>query len=351
MHSPRSRSDCSSVPVPALLFTTLLFSLCGCGAGVRSTGTAGIPAALLTVSAAPNLGYAWSQGDRTLRPISGIPGAAQFGQSVVPAGTYDSAAADPTGKYAILLGEDQSLYYMALPSGSPVLLSAKAAEKSRIVFAPLGGFALVFAPGASNGTVLTSSSAPPQTRSTQYAGPLRDAAISDTGSVAAALTSAEGISVQVSPATGQANSIAASLKGIGGMAFVAGTDDLLLGDAPGNRLLRIHAASTSPGITTVPTGGLLKTPISIGTSRTAHWAVIANGAEQSAVRVDLSGAAVAQLSTCHCQPTTVAQLNGDGAFRLTALQDGPVWIGDASRATFPVLFVPGIPGQAPVGGR
>ena len=307
--------------------------------------------ALLTVSAAPSLGYAWSEADRTLRPITGIPGSAQFGQSVVPAATYDFAAADPTGRYAILLGENQSVYSMTLPTGSPTLLSVKAVDHSRVVFAPLGGFALVFAPGSKSGTVLTNVATAPQLRNAAFATPLLDAAVNDSGSVAAALASAEGVSIQLSPATGQAVSVVAALKGVGGMAFVAGTDDLLLGDAPGNRLLRVQSASTSPGMTTIVTGGLLKSPVSIGTSRTARWVVVANGADQSAVRIDLTGGTAAQRSACSCQPSVVAQLNSDGAFRLTALQDGPMWIGDASRAAFPVQFVPGIPGQPTVGGK
>ncbi|MGI4980972.1 MAG: hypothetical protein ACRYHB_11335 [Janthinobacterium lividum] len=318
---------------------------------MRSASTAGVPTSLLSVSAAPNLGYAWSQADRTLRPILGIPGAAQLGQSVVPAAAYDLAATDAAGRYAILLGENQSVYSMALPGGAPVLLAMKAADRSRIVFAPLGTFALVFAPGSSSATVIANLSGNLQLRSTTFAGPMLDAAVNDSGNVAAAFTSANGVSIQVSPVTGQSVSVAAGMRGIGGMAFLAGTDDLLLGDAPGNRLLRVQSASTSPGVTTVPTGGLLKTPASIGTSRTARWAVVANGAEQSAVRIDLTGGTAAQLSTCTCQPALVAQLNGDGAFRLTALQDGPLWIADASRAGFPVQFVPGIPSLVTAGGK
>ncbi len=324
-----------------------LLAVGGCGSGLRSSSSAGSLASPLAVSAAPKLGYAWNQKDKTLRPIVGVPGAAQFGESVTSAGTYEQGAADPTGSFAVLLGDSQSIYTMSLPSGAPVLLSAKAAATSQIIFSPQGTWAFVFPKGGTEGQLLTQLSGTSQSRSIAFTAPLADAVVSDAGTVAAAQQASSGVAVQVTATSGTTVSMPA-LKGLGGMSFIAGTEDLLLADAGANSLLRVRSASTSPASSVLATAGLLKSPVSIATSRTARWAVIANGGDASVVRVDLSGSTAAQRTVCACQPSLVSQLSGDGAFRLTALQDGPVWIGDASKPAFPVLFIPSLPGQAKV---
>ena len=215
---------------------------------------------------------------------------------------------------------------------------------------PQGVAALVFAPGANGGTLLTQLAGTPSAKSVTYGGPIVDAAVSDAGNVAVAFKNPGGVSVQVTPFTGQP-AMMSPIQGFGGMSFIAGTDDLLLADSGANSLKRIHSASTSPAATALATSGLLKSPVSVAASRAAHWAVVANGADPSVIRIDLSGATPAQRSACNCQPSVVAQLATDSAFRLTALKDGPVWISDASNPAFPVLFIPAVAAEAKAAGK
>jgi hypothetical protein len=322
-----------------------IIALCGCGSGVHGAASTGLPSTLLTVAAAPKLGYAWNESDKTLRPILGVPGSALFGESVTPAGTYEAGVADPSGTFALLLGASGSIYRMPLPTGTPVLLGSQAAEGSKIRLSPQGASALVFLPGATGGTLLTQLAKTASAKPVTYSGAIVDAAVSDAGSVAVALQGSGGVSVQVSPAAGQPTSMGA-LQSFGGMVFIAGTDDLLLADSGANSLKRVHSASTSPAVSALPTAGLLKAPVSVAASRAAHWAVVANGGDASVVRIDLSGGTPAQRAICSCQPSIVASLSTDSAFRLTALKDGPVWIGDAANPSFPLLFIPAVAGQA-----
>ena len=321
------------------------FGLAGCGSGVHGATSAGVPASAFTVSAAPRLGYAWNDADATLRPITGVPGSAQFGESVTPAGAYQLGVADPAGNFAILLSSSQGIYRMTLPTGSPVALTQQAAAGSKIRMSPQGAAALVFVPGATTGTLLTQLSGTPSGKTITFASAIVDAAVSDSGNVAIASKGSVGVSVQVTPLTGPTTTLA-PVGSFGGMSFIAGTDDLLLADSGTNSLARIHAASTSPVSSALPTLGLLKTPVSVAASRAARWAVIANGADASIVRVDLSGATPAQRTVCSCQPSVVAGLASDSAFRLTALNTGPVWISDASNPAFPVLFIPAVAAEA-----
>jgi hypothetical protein len=325
--------------------------LCGCGSGLHGTAaSAGVPVTALTVSAAPKLGYAWNETDATLRPITGVPGSAQFGESVTPAGAYQLGVADPGGNFALLLGDSQTIYRMTLPSGTPVLLAWQAAEGSTIRISPQGAAALVFLPGATGGTLLTQLSGTAAGKSVPFPGAIVEAAVSDSGNVAVAYKSSGGVSVQVAPFTGHPTTVS-PVQGFGGMSFIAGTDDLLLADSGANSLTRIRSASTSPTPSPLPTSGLLKSPVSVAASLAAHWAVIANGADASVVRVDLSGATPAQRSVCSCQPSVVARLASDSAFRLTSLNTGPVWISDASNPAFPVLFIPAVAAEAKAAGK
>lgn len=320
-----------------------LLALTGCGSGVRSvTGGGATSVALLAVSAAPRLGYAWSQADKTLRPILGIPGAAQFGAAVTAAGTYEGGAAEPAGTYAILLGDSQAIYRVSLPDGTATRLNGKAPGGSTVVFAPRGDTALVYGPGGLAGLIVGGTAGATQVRTVTFSAPALDAAISDTGTVAVAQRSGSGVSVQVLPATGNAVVLPALNSG-GGLGFVPNTEDLLLADGSTNDLFLVRAASTAPVRSAVSTGGLLKSPVSLAASRNGHWAVVASSGDSSAARIDLTGVLSPQRTACSCQPSTVAPLSGDGAFRLTPLETGtPVWISDASRASFPVLFVPAL---------
>ena len=319
--------------------------LCGCGSGLHGTASTGVPVSALTAAAAPKLGYAWNETDQTLRPITGIPGSAQFGESVTPAGAYQLGVADAGGNFALLLGDSQAVYRMALPGGSPVLLTAQAAAGSKIRMSPRGAAALMFVPGTNSGTLLTQLAGTSTGKTMTFAAAIIDAAVSDSGSIAVAYNGSGGVLLQVTPLAGEPTALA-PIQAFGGMSFIAGTDDLLLADSGANSLTRIRSASTSPASSPLPTSGLLKTPVSVAASGAAHWAVIANGADASVIRVDLSGATPAQRTACSCQPSIVSQLATDGAFRLTALKDGPVWISDASKPSFPTLFIPAVTAEA-----
>ena len=332
----------------ALSFSgALALSLSGCGGGLISipAGSAsGTSTAAIAVKAGPQLGYLWDSGDQTLRPILGMPGASQIGESVVPAGTYTQAAGSPSSAVALLVSSDQKLYRMSLPSGTPAPLDVNAAAGAALRFSPSGISAAVFVPGSAAVTVLTGLTATPQTRIVSPGGPIMDLAISDHGTVAAVLQSSSGDAL-VSVSLNSAPQPLLRLEAPGGLSFVGASDDLLAADAAASTLSLIRAVSTAPTVTPVSSATLLQAPVAVGASFDGRWAVVANGGESSVVRFDLSGATPPLRLVCPIQPTTAAQLAGVGTFRFTPGGNAPGWVADITAPQPTMMFVPALPSQ------
>ena len=326
----------------ALLLTSSLATLlCGCGSGSRAIPTAGNSPAL-AVQAGPQLGYLWNHADQTLRPILGIAGSSQLGESVVPAGSYVQAAGSAAGGFALLFGNDQKVYRMTLPSGTPTALGITAGPGAALRFSPSGTSAAIFVPGSSSVTLLTSLSGTAQVHSVSSGAPIVDLATSDDGTVAAVFQTGSGYSLaHLAPSSGVQTLL--RLGGSGGLSFIGTTDDLLAADTLGNSLTLIRAVSSSASKVPVPSANLLKTPIATGASFDGRWAVVANAGESSVIRFDLSGATPPQRIVCPLQPTGADQLAGNGVFRFTAAGSAPGWIADITAPTPAMLFIPALP--------
>ena len=354
LRSPLFRTLTHASPEMALA-AMLLLGAAGCGVSPSSSSGGG--AAPIAATAGPQLGYIWNSSERSLRPILGVPGAAQIGQSVVPAGQYFNAAT--TNSIALL--EDASGYsLMALPSGTPVRLSLPAPTSSTTInqlrLSPGGTSAVVFSPGAATLTLVTglslvNSAGTNQAHSLTAPGVVSDAVVSDAGSTAVLV----GQKVTLMSATGSTSNLATLAGSAAGLSFLAASaanpDDLLIADTAANTLTLVRSVASSPSSATLPTGTLLKTPAAVSASLSGHWAAVANSADASLVRVDLSGQAPAQKVACACQPTLITPLADDGYFRITGppaqaqLIPDPLWIADAT-ATPRTLFIPAVAGAS-----
>jgi hypothetical protein len=313
-------------------------ALSGCGGSVVGspvTGSSTPPVqSQNTVNAGPTLGYIWSDTAQTLRPILGVPGSTQLGQSVVPAGLYTHAATSALSRLALLEETDGSLDLMTLPGGQPVRLSVTI-PGAQLRFAPGGLAAIAFVPGSKTAMLLTGLSSTPANASISFPAPVAEAAVSDNGVIASALTQGSGFQIQTASATSTSTTVGAA-SGVGGLSFVPASSDLLFADSLANTLTLVHNNTA----TTLPSAGLLNAPAGIGASRDGHWAVLANTGDTNIVRVDLTSQSAPQSFPCACQPAFVTQLSGTGAFRVTAAESGPAWMFDASSVTPRVLFIP-----------
>jgi len=344
--APRFSEKPSMRPSPALRHAALrsalapvilgcaLASLAGCGNGVAMNA---VPQATPTVPVAsalgPQLGYLWMTSDQTLRPILGIAGASQIGQSVVPAGAYVGAEASAAASLAILQAADGSFDLMTLPSGSPVSLGLTLPPGANLRFSPSAAAALVFNPGASSASLITGLPSSPKVQSVAAPTAIADAAVSDAGAVSLESTR----SLAVTALNGSSVTLA-SIGAPGGLSFLPGSstshDDLLFADSGANTLTLIRSTTSGPSSQTISATGLLQSPNAVGVSGSGRWAL--------AVRVDLSSLATAAVA-CTCQPSVAEPLADDGSFRVTSLTSGPNWLVKAASSNPGTLFIPALP--------
>jgi hypothetical protein len=317
---------------------------CGCGSGLGLSGTPVGPSSPIpsATTNGPQLGYFWNAADSTLRPVMGIPGASQIGASVVPAGMYTAGAASSASAVALLQQSDGSLDAMTLPSGTPTHVSAATTTGALIRFSPSGNSALVFTPGASSVVLVSGLTATPSASSVTTPFAIQEAALGDSGSFAIATGSAAGASIQIVAANGTPTAVG-SVGKLGGLAFASG-DGLLFADASVNTLTLIRNASTSPTTAQVPTAALLMTPAGLGVSPNGQWVLVANSADPSTVRVDLTAQNAPLKIACNCTPALVATVAGTATFRVTAPGNGPIWAVDAGASTPRSFFIPALPG-------
>ena len=329
----------------AVAFSGAVLAACGCSTTSVAVGSGAAATQAKAVPAGPQLGYAWKADDETLRPILGVSGSSQIGESVVSAGSYVAGAGSTASGYALLVGTDQQVYRMALPTGTASQINVTAASGSKVRFSPSGISAVLFVPGGTTATLVTGISTTPQARQLTVSGALADLTASDDGTVVASLATSKGVAIELVTAAGALQQLALP-AGAGGLSFVGKTDDLLVGDASANTLTLIHSVANGASATPVATGGLLKGPVAVGAAMNGRYAIVANSAESSVVRVDLTGVTAPQKITCPVQPTVVEQLAGAGTFRFSEIGANPAWTSDITAASPAMLFIPALPKAA-----
>lgn len=300
------------------------------GSSTSSSNTAG------SVSGGASLGLLWSPIDRTLRPVVGLPGSSWLGPSVVPAGAYQTGAYSPASGVALLIDSRGNLTALSSPSLQPVVLAQGVATNAEINFSPDGKLAVLVTTGSATAMLLAGLPAQPSLSVVHASSPIAAMAIADDGTLLIASQGSAGVAInQVSPAG--TSTIIASLAGFGGMNFLRGSDDFILADSVSNTLARVHNGSLQ--VLATKTDGINQ-PLAVAASADSLWAVVANQADGSLLRVSLAGATAATRAACACSPTELVPLAGNAVFALTPPGTAPSWMIDAGRTIPGVFFVP-----------
>lgn len=316
----------------------------GCGTGTSSLagkgpGNSNTPSGT-KISTGAQLGLIWNSGDSTLRTLVGVPGSTQLGPALFPVGAYAAGAFAPLSQTALLIDPKGNLQVMTLPSLVPSTVAQSVTTASVIAFAPRGGYAAVFAPGAASVLMITGLPQAPAVSTVSAVTAIQAAAVSDAGTLLLATGGNSGVTI-TSISAGGVRSTLASLAGYGGMSFVAGSEDSLIADAVANTLVRYHSGAAS--ILATHANGLNQ-PFAVAASQDGHWAVAADQADSSILRIDLTGVTAPAQITCACAPTQLSELTGNAVFELAAPAATPGWMLEADGPTSRVLFIPPVRG-------
>jgi hypothetical protein len=314
----------------------------GCGVGVV-TGPGSAPVA--AVANGPQLGYLWDSGNQALRPVLGVPGSAQIGQAITPAGMYINGAGSPRSGVALLESANGSLSAMSLPSGAVQAVSgpnfSKLSGSAQIAFSPSGMDAIVYAPGAASLLLVTGLTGIPQSQMLAAPAGLLGAAVSDTAQVAAVYSGGTGAGPLTVALLSGSRSTLGALAGFGGVGFLPSGDDLLLADGATGVITLIRHSSTAPAAQTF-TSTTIQTPVAIAASLDGRWAVVANSGDPSVVRLDLGGTTSPLRIACTCQPRQLTPFMGNAVFSLLPLTATPNWAVDASTVVPRTVFIPAV---------
>jgi hypothetical protein len=302
---------------------------------VTSKAAPGVPGGAI-------LGYIWSSSDGTLRPILGVSGSAQVGQSVVPSGTYVAGAASNSSSLGLVEDQKGDLFSLDLPLSKTTLVATGLPPQAQIVFSPSGADAIVYATGGTGVTLISALTTQSQTTTalTLPSGvKLQAAIVSDAGTVLAA-TQASPVAIEVFSANGQLSPVT-TVAQAGGMSFLPGVEDALIADGGKNTLSLLQNVSGSPAVQPLSAPGI-NLPVAVASSRDRRWAVVANGGDKKILRIDLKNGAAPSNLSCACQATQLSSLAGSATFRLNDLGNGPVWTVDLSGPVPQLLFIPAI---------
>jgi len=323
---------CALVLVPSLVT--------GCGVSssplpsVNGKAAPGVPGGAI-------LGYVWSSNDGTLRPLLGVSGSAQVGQSIVARDAYVSGAASIPSGLGLVEDQKGNLFSLNLPSSAVTPIASGLPAQSQIIFSPLGVDAIVYASGGASVTLISALSSQPQTTTIALPSGIKlvAAIVSDAGTVVVE-TQAAPVAIDILSPSGALLPLT-TVAQAGGMTFQPGAENALVADRGKNAISLLENIST--GLTVEPLNGQgINLPVAVASSRDSRWAVVANGGDKNILRIDLQNGSAPSIVSCSCQATQLSSLAGSAAFRLNDLGNGPLWIAELSGSAPQLFFVPAI---------
>lgn len=316
----------------------LLTTACGTSLSmlptVNSKTVPGVPGGAI-------LGYFWSSNDGTLRPLLGVTGSAQVGQSIVAGGAYVSGATSIPSGLGLVEDQKGNLFWLHLPLSKATPVASGLPAAAQIIFSPLGTEAIVYATGGTSLTLISALTTQPQiaTLALPSGAKLLAAIVSDAGTVMAA-TQTTPVAIDIVSPSGNLLPLI-TVTQAGGMTFLPGTENALIADRGKNTLSLLQNVSTSFAVHPLSATGI-NLPVAVASSRDSRWAVVANGGDKNILRIDLENGAAPSIVSCSCQATQLGALAGVASFQLNDLGNGPLWIADLSGTAPEVLFVPAI---------
>lgn len=333
----------------------LLLGVIGCGSMPANSPTPSMPssnsATGSNAATGPILGYAWDQKAAGLRPVLGVPGAAQFGTPIYGGASYNGALACTGAKYVLLTNSSGQASLAPLPQGVPVQIADHLSAKEQIAISPSCSAAVFYAPGFSTATLVLGLPTTPkaQTLDLSQAGLVTTAIVSDSGLVLAGSGATGGTNVTAVSPDGTATQVT-TVAGLGGMAFLPSSQNALIGDAGRSTVWLASNLPASISLSRVATAadGVAQ-PTAIASSSDGRWLIVANQ-KGAVLRLDLTRRSAPAVVTCSsCTSMKLIPLTGNSSFLLSDLTSGPIWTFDGDSPSPRVVFIPAIKSSSTAG--
>ena len=294
----------------------------------------------------PVLGYTFDPSRGSLHPIRGIPGASYVADPMPLGFSVKVAAVSPLHNYVLAVdnvsGEVKVLDVTLVPPAAIPVPGAGGAD--RIALSPRGDAAALCDRAQRTIQFVSGLPANPSVEGSvdlsSLDGVITAFAISDDGEVGLVATShRNGGSVHVLK-DGQDPRAIVSVGRVLALAFVERSHDAVIADYDKNEVLLVQQAdgSAQPVPLASENDGVVR-PNAIVAMADGRRALVASSDSGRVAFVPLSGGPT-EFVSCSCKPTTLARLNGNSMFQLTAASGQPLFVLDASRAEARILFVP-----------
>ena len=326
------------------LFVSATLYISGCAYGPSNTKSNGGTSLSATNNAqsGPLLATWWDSGQKGLRTVYGVLGAARQGTPSFADGSYSGGSICMRKGIGLLIQNSGTVLSVSLPDGSPAVIASNSNPRASIVFSPSCTTALVYASGAQTGLVVQGLLTSPTVASVNMSAGVFATAVADSGSVFTAIPKINGAaSIQLLSSTTSLAQPVTTVASFGGMAFLPGADTALVADGVGNTITEVTSRSGVLSLTPLANASIgVSTPLAIAVSADGRMAAVVNRGDSSVLRLDLTGQTPAVKTICHCSPTRLEPLAGNFVFRINEPGAGTVWAFDGDSTEPRMLFLP-----------
>lgn len=284
----------------------------------------------------PLLGYLFDAAGKSIRPLSGIPGAASLEAALSVPSKLEHASISPNRKFALAETKDSNHVLLVTWTGTVAVLSAlegAPASAEQIAFAASGSTAAIWNHDSGKIQVWKGLPDQPSLYKEIEVTELTALGVSDDGDAVVAASTDTGLILAGSGKTLAAGSFA-------GLAFLPGTHDLAAAEQSIDQILLIRRVDSDAD--TVQLAGNqdgVSQPIAVAFSSDARKLVVANLRGQSVLSIDLESRAVI-VTPCDCAAEGLYRAQGNAVFRLTNGSQDMIALFDGDSEAPRVLLIP-----------
>ncbi len=283
----------------------------------------------------PTLGYLFDGAAKSIRPLSGIPGAASVEAGLAVPNKLERASISPNRKFALAETKDGEHLLLVTWSGNSAVVSAldgAPPSAEQIAFGASGSTAAVWNRDAGKIQVWKGLPDQPSLYKEIEASGLSALAVSDDGDAVAAANDG-GLFL-----AGAGKALAAG--NFSGLAFLPGTHDLAAAEQSLDQVLMIRKVDSDTD--TVQLAGNqdgVSQPIAVAFSADARKLIVANLRGRLVLSIDLESRAVTA-TPCDCEAEGLYRAQGNAVFRLTNGSQDSIALFDGDSGEPRVLSVP-----------